>query len=64
MFVVQILWSIYMKFLNKKVIVTGANRSMGREMALAFAQEGADVVISYRNDEAGAQKTVATNQTK
>ncbi|MCD6046197.1 MAG: dehydrogenase with different specificity related to short-chain alcohol dehydrogenase [Gammaproteobacteria bacterium] len=48
-----------MKFLNKKVIVTGANRSMGREMALAFAQEGADIVISYRNDEAGAKETVA-----
>lgn len=48
-----------MKFLNKKVIVTGANRSMGREMALAFAKQGADVVISYRGDEAGAQETMA-----
>jgi NAD(P)-dependent dehydrogenase (short-subunit alcohol dehydrogenase family) len=48
-----------MKFLNKKVIVTGANRGMGREMAIAFAMEGADVVISYRNDEAGAKETVA-----
>ena len=47
-----------MKFLNKKVIVTGANRGMGREMAIAFATEGADVLISYRNDEAGAKETV------
>jgi NAD(P)-dependent dehydrogenase (short-subunit alcohol dehydrogenase family) len=51
-----------MKFLNKKVIITGANRSMGREMALAFAKEGADVVISYRSDEAGAKETVAAIQ--
>jgi len=47
-----------MDFLNKKVIVTGANRSMGQEIAIRFAQEGADVVISYRNDQAGAEKTV------
>lgn len=51
-----------MKFLNKKIIVTGANRSMGREMALSFAKQGADVVISYRRDEAGAEETVAAIQ--
>ncbi|WP_237757953.1 SDR family NAD(P)-dependent oxidoreductase [Legionella oakridgensis] len=45
--------------MNKKVIVTGANRSMGRTMALAFALQGADVVISYRSDEAGARETLA-----
>ncbi len=47
-----------MDFMNKKVIVTGANRSMGRTMALAFALQGADVVISYRSDEAGARETL------
>lgn len=47
-----------MQFKNKKVIVTGANRSMGREMAVAFAREGADVVISYRSDKDGADETV------
>ena len=47
-----------MKFKNKKIIVTGANRSMGREMALAFAKQGTDVVISYRSDKAGAESTV------
>lgn len=51
-----------MKFLNKKVIVTGANRSMGREMALAFAKQGADIVISYRRDAAGAEETIAAIQ--
>lgn len=48
-----------MKFLGKKAIVTGANRSIGRAIAIAFAQEGADVVISYRSDEKGAKQTVS-----
>ena len=47
-----------MKLLGKKAIVTGANRSIGRAIAIAFAQEGADVVISYRSDEKGAKQTV------
>lgn len=47
-----------MRFVGKKVIVTGANRSIGRGIALAFAKEGADVVISYRSDEAGAKNVV------
>lgn len=37
-----------MKLLEKKAIVTGANRSIGKAIAIAFAKEGADVVISYR----------------
>lgn len=51
-----------MPFTNKKVIVTGANRSMGREMALMFAKNGADVVISYRSDSKGAEETIAAIQ--
>jgi NAD(P)-dependent dehydrogenase (short-subunit alcohol dehydrogenase family) len=49
-----------MKLLNKKVIVTGANKSIGRSIAIACAKEGADVVISYRTDAKGAQETVET----
>jgi len=48
-----------MKLSGKKAIVTGANRSIGQAIAIAFAKEGADVVISYRSDEKGAKKTVA-----
>jgi NAD(P)-dependent dehydrogenase (short-subunit alcohol dehydrogenase family) len=43
---------------NKKVIVTGANRSIGREIALYCAKNGADVLISYRTDKIGAEATV------
>lgn len=47
-----------MKFKGKKAIVTGANRSIGQEIAVALAEQGADVVISYRSDEAGAKATI------
>lgn len=47
-----------MKLLNKKAIVTGANRSIGQAIAVAFAEQGADVLISYRTDERGAQRTI------
>lgn len=46
-----------MKLLGKKAIVTGANRSIGKAIAITFAKEGADVVISYRSDEKGAKET-------
>ena len=47
-----------MKFKGKKAIVTGANRSMGRAIAVTLAAQGADVVISYRSDEPGALVTL------
>lgn len=33
---------------NKVAVVTGGSRGLGREMALAFAEQGADVVIASR----------------
>lgn len=47
-----------MEFKRKKVIITGANRSMGQDMAIAFASQGADIAISYRSDKTGAEKTI------
>ena len=35
--------------LTKVAVVTGGSRGMGREMVLAFAQHGADVVASARS---------------
>ena len=36
-----------MRLEGKVVIVTGASRGIGRAIALAFAQEGADVIVNY-----------------
>lgn len=47
-----------MDFTGKQVIVTGANRSIGRCIALKFAELGANVVISYRSDRDGADETL------
>jgi NAD(P)-dependent dehydrogenase (short-subunit alcohol dehydrogenase family) len=37
-----------MEFNDKVVVITGGSRGMGREMALAFGAEGANVVIASR----------------
>src|ERR1700704_1236903 len=42
---------------NKVVLITGALTGIGRATALAFAKEGARIVISGRRDEEG-QKLV------
>ena len=40
-------------------LVTGADSGIGKAVAIAFAREGADVVISYLDEGEDAQKTVA-----
>lgn len=46
-----------MRFQDKTVVVTGASRGIGREIALAFAREGAKVAC-VATTEAGGQATV------
>lgn len=35
-------------FTDKKVLITGGSRGLGRQMALAFAARGADVIVASR----------------
>lgn len=51
-----------MRLAGKKIIVTGANRSIGKAIALLFAKEGAELVISYRSDRKGAEETIHSIQ--
>ncbi len=44
--------------LNKKALVTGGSRGIGRGIVLSLAKQGADVFINYHSNEEGA-KSVA-----
>lgn len=46
-----------MRFEGKVALVTGASNGIGRGIAEAFARDGADVVINYHRDRAGAEQT-------
>ena len=39
------------RLLGRKALITGADSGIGRAVAIAFAREGADVVLSYLPDE-------------
>ncbi len=42
---------------DKKAIITGGDSGIGRAVAIAFAREGADVLISYLDEDEDAQDT-------
>ncbi len=42
---------------EKKVLLTGGDSGIGRAVALAFAREGADLLVSYLNEDEDARET-------
>ncbi|MFZ2960173.1 MAG: 3-oxoacyl-ACP reductase family protein [Candidatus Ozemobacteraceae bacterium] len=47
------------KLEGKKVLITGGTRGIGRAIALAFAEAGADLVINYSSNQDAAAETVS-----
>jgi NAD(P)-dependent dehydrogenase (short-subunit alcohol dehydrogenase family) len=45
------------KLAGKSAIITGGDSGIGRAVALAFAREGADVLIAYLSEESDAKET-------
>lgn len=48
-----------MQFKGKNAIVTGGGRDIGRAISIKLAEAGANVCVSYANDEASARDTLA-----
>jgi NAD(P)-dependent dehydrogenase (short-subunit alcohol dehydrogenase family) len=47
------------KLVGKKAVITGADSGIGRAVALAYAREGADIVISYLSEHDDAHEVKA-----
>jgi glucose 1-dehydrogenase len=48
---------IHRVLVGQKALVTGASKGLGQSMAIGLAQAGADVLVNYHSDEAGARWT-------
>ncbi len=48
-----------METTNKIALVTGANRGLGKNMALQLAQSGTDIIVTYRSNQTEADSVVA-----
>lgn len=45
------------KLAGKRAVITGADSGIGRAVAIAYAREGADVLIAYLNEHGDAKET-------
>ncbi|MGO3807275.1 MAG: SDR family NAD(P)-dependent oxidoreductase [Sphingobacterium sp.] len=51
-----------MNVTTKTAIVTGASRGLGKQMALALAKKGIDVIFTYNNNKEAAEQVVSEIQ--
>ncbi len=49
---------------DRKALVTGASRGIGKAIALLMAEEGADIAFTYRSDSAAADESLKAIQAK
>ena len=47
----------YMRLENKVALITGSSSGIGKELAVGFAKEGADIIVNYNHREKEAQET-------
>lgn len=47
---------------TKIALVTGGSRGLGKDMALALAEKGIDVIVTYREQQQAAEEVVSTIQ--
>lgn len=45
---------------NKIALITGGSRGLGKNMAIAIAKKGLDVIITYNSNQMAAQEVVST----
>src|SRR5947209_16402388 len=48
---------IHRVLVGQNALVTGASKGLGQAMAIGFAKAGADVLVNYNSDPAGAEET-------
>lgn len=53
-----------MNFVNKKILITGASRGIGREIAFYFASLGCDLILTYNESRNMSNKIVDTIKSK
>lgn len=53
-----------MSTINKIALVTGGSRGLGKDMALALAAKGIDVILTYHSNKAEGEKVVSEIRSK